>query len=455
MGAATSDGPGRSSPPLAAASASASSSSSSSSSPSSARISPSSPSPEPPAVRWSRRVSPIRRLSETPTTTRRRYSRHPSDYASSSSSSPVSSFVQGLWRSAHTWSQWLLRTYLNLPPAYKLLAAVVAAAGLVLAVLSLVYSHRFIAWLVRITRSWRELPGGWLIVLGLIFVTAFPPLIGYSTANTIAGIVYGFPLGWPVVAVGCVLGSLCAFLASRTVLSGYVDRMVGRDHRFVALGQVLRKDGLLYLTAIRFCPLPFSLSNGFLATIPSISPLAFALSTAFSTARGSPNRPKLLIHVFIGSRLAILAEQGNNMTAGDKAINYIAMAVGGAIGLAVGLVIYRRTMARAAELARRGEAAADAAERGQQQQRLAVDGYDDDNDATTTLLDPEDAAAAIMMSDDDVSLWEASGTATSDNMTWDAYNDVDDDDDDDDENDADASRAPSGGRKGHSATLSS
>ena len=40
------------------------------------------------------------------------------------------------------------------------------------------------------------------------------------------------------------------------------------------------------------------------------------------------------------------------MTAGDKAINYISMFIGGAVGLAVGLVIYRRTMARAAELAR-------------------------------------------------------------------------------------------------------
>jgi uncharacterized membrane protein YdjX (TVP38/TMEM64 family) len=94
--------------------------------------------------------------------------------------------------------------------------------------------------------------------------------------------VYGFPLGWPIVASGCTAGALCAFLASRTVLSGYVDRMVGRDHRFVALGQVLRQEGIWYLTAIRFCPLPFSLSNGFLATIPSITPLAFTISTALS-----------------------------------------------------------------------------------------------------------------------------------------------------------------------------
>ena len=88
--------------------------------------------------------------------------------------------------------------------------------------------------------------------------------------------------GWPIVASGCTFGALAAFIASRTILSRYVDRMVGQDHRFIALGQVLRQEGIWYLTAIRFCPLPFSLSNGFLATIPSITPLAFTLSTALS-----------------------------------------------------------------------------------------------------------------------------------------------------------------------------
>jgi hypothetical protein len=95
------------------------------------------------------------------------------------------------------------------------------------------------------------------------------------------------------------------------------------------------------------------------------------------------------------------------MTAGDKAVNYIGMAVGGAVGLAVGLAIYRRTMARAAELAREEGQDIGAAEQG--------DGGYDDTDAT--LLDPEDAAA--IMSDDDVSLWETQGN------DWGSYNDDD------------------------------
>ena len=84
------------------------------------------------------------------------------------------------------------------------------------------------------------------------------------------------------MATASVAGSTAAFYTSRGVFSGYVHSLVGTDKRFVALGQVLRHDGLLVLTGVRFCPLPYSLSNGFLATIPSITPWAFAVSTALA-----------------------------------------------------------------------------------------------------------------------------------------------------------------------------
>ncbi|KAF4983011.1 hypothetical protein FZEAL_1483 [Fusarium zealandicum] len=308
----------------------------------------------------------------------------------SSTSASRGGFAQRMLASVNLLGEQTLKVYLRLSPAQRVLATAGVAVAGVLGVLALVYSHTFFKWLTPQAEKWRALPGGWILAFMLVFATSFPPVVGYSTASTIAGFVYGFPLGWPIVASGCTLGALCAFLASRTVLSKYVDRMVGRDHRFIALGQVLRQEGIWYLTAIRFCPLPFSLSNGFLATIPSITPLAFTLSTAISS-------PKLLVHVFIGSRLALLAEKGDEMTAGDKAINYLSMMLGGAVGLAVGLIIYRRTMARAAELARQEglDPSALSAEEG-------AAGYADSDNSP--LMDPDDAA--VLMSDDDISLWE-------------------------------------------------
>lgn len=105
------------------------------------------------------------------------------------------------------------------------------------------------------------------------------------------------------------------------------------------------------------------------------------------------------------------------MSAGSKAINYLSMLLGGAVGLIVGLVIYRRTMARAEELAQQEglDPAGASVEAGEA-------GYvDSDN---SPLMDPEDAA--VLMSDDDISLWERDDTEG-------RYHDEDEDEDDQDE----------------------
>lgn len=176
----------------------------------------------------------------------------------------------------------LLRGYLVLSPRQRVLFIIATTISTIISILFLIFSPRIFTALGPVAHSWRETSGAWIPIWLAIFVSAFPPLIGYSTINTVAGFVYGFPNAWPLVATASTMGSLASFVASRTVLSGYVDRLVGKDPRFLALGQVLRKEGLGMLTMIRFCPLPYSLSNGFLATIPSIGPIAFAISTAFA-----------------------------------------------------------------------------------------------------------------------------------------------------------------------------
>lgn len=289
--------------------------------------------------------------------------------------------------------------YNGMTPTQKVLFIIGGNLLGVLTIVLLIFSHKIFTLLGPVAVSWRELPAGWLIIWAATFFVAFPPMIGYSTACTVAGFVYGFPLGWPIVATATVAGSAAAFMASRTVLSGYVDRLVGKDKRFVALGQVLRHDGLGVLALVRFCPLPYSLSNGFLATVPSIQPLSFAIATAFSS-------PKLLVHVFIGSRLALLAEK--DMTFGDRLVNYASMLVGGLVGMGVGYFIYRRTMARAAELAREEAQAGRPLGSG----RAAGAEYADDDigegGEDARLMDPNDAAA-LMVDDDDISLWDAAG----------------------------------------------
>lgn len=55
---------------------------------------------------------------------------------------------------------------------------------------------------------------------------------------------------------------------------------------------------------IRFSPFPFNVSNLFFASLQSISLANFMIATATTT-------PKLLLHVFIGSRLFQLVDRGS------------------------------------------------------------------------------------------------------------------------------------------------
>ena len=188
-------------------------------------------------------------------------------------------------------------------------------------------------------------------------------------------------------------------MASRTILSSYVHRLVGQDKRFEALALTLKHDGLQILCMIRFCPLPYSLSNAAMSTFPTVNPLSFALATAIAS-------PKLLIHVFIGSRLAVIAEsEGGKMDAGTKAINYISIIVGGVLGVAVGWIIYQRTIARARELE------IEELEAGRREGAVVVGReYTDSGEAG-------DADAAALMNDDDISLWDNDEGAFEDQET--------------------------------------
>lgn len=88
----------------------------------------------------------------------------------------------------------------------------------------------------------------------------------------------------------------------------------------------------------------------------------------------------------------MIAETGEKMSTGTKAINYASMIVGGILGAAVGYIIYNRTIQRAKELeieeleAGRGEGAVSAAPR--------------------IYSDGDELDAAALMNDDDISLWD-------------------------------------------------
>ncbi|KAI4247730.1 MAG: hypothetical protein L6R40_001316 [Gallowayella cf. fulva] len=224
-------------------------------------------------------------------------------------------------------------------PFQLALASVAGILAIISAILFFVFHQRFFAWLEPTAVKWKNLRGGWCILWALTFITAFPPLIGFSTCFTLAGFVYGLPEGWLIISTAAVAGSTCSFITSRTIFSGFVHRLVAQDKRFEAFSSVLKHDGVKLLIMIRLCPLPYSISNGAISTVPTVTPQMFALATAVATL-------KLIIPIFIGTRLAAIAKSGEKMDSGSKAINWISI-IG---GLILGTVTGFRTTARARQL---------------------------------------------------------------------------------------------------------
>ncbi|KAL4948070.1 hypothetical protein BDW69DRAFT_177135 [Aspergillus filifer] len=205
---------------------------------------------------------------------------------------------------------------------------------------------RVFQWLGPVAEQWEQSALVFFLMWLCVFFVSFPPLVGWSTFGTVSGYVFGVWKGWLLYASATVLGSTCSFIASRTVLSKFVQRLVERDKRFAALALTLKYDGLKLLCMIRLCPLPYSICNGAISTFPTVQPLMYGLATLIIS-------PKLLVPAFIGSRLRILYEKGEEMSLGSKLVNISSIIVSIAVGIFTGWYIYKRTLARAKELEER------------------------------------------------------------------------------------------------------
>jgi uncharacterized membrane protein YdjX (TVP38/TMEM64 family) len=325
------------------------------------------------------RYSSQSRRSNTSPSWRRRSASSPG------SQQPPSATTRWL-RSANRTSNKLQRAFLRLTPLQQ--AGLVGLNVLLLigGILFAVYNERIFAYLSPAAKRWRDTPGGWLVLWFMTFFVSFPPMIGYSTCVTIAGFVYGMK-GWLIIASATIVGSTASFIVSRTVLRKYVSRLAERNKRFAALSLVLKHDGIKLLIMIRLCPLPYSFSNGAISTIPTVTWQNFMLATALVT-------PKLLLHIFVGRQIGLLAEEGNKMDAKTKMISYLSIAIGMAAGIATGYFIYVKTKARADQLEAE-EAAAAGGEDGRRRMSDAGPDYMDD---------PDVRAAALRRDADDMSL---------------------------------------------------
>lgn len=134
----------------------------------------------------------------------------------------------------------------------------------------------------------------------LIFSSAFPPILGYGTYQTLSGFTFGFSIGFPISYFSALTGAIVCFQLSRTFLKARVARTLSKYPNLEAVVKAVEKKGFRLFLLIRFSPYPFNLLNVFFAAT-NISLFQFAAGTAISLL-------KIALHVYIGANLTSFAK---------------------------------------------------------------------------------------------------------------------------------------------------
>jgi uncharacterized membrane protein YdjX (TVP38/TMEM64 family) len=136
--------------------------------------------------------------------------------------------------------------------ATLLLAAIVAS--LFLLPVQTVYRD-----LLNSIRHW----GIWgAVCLGLLYIPACLLFLPSTLLTLGAGFVYGIVGGTVICSLGLTLGATTSFLVARTLARGWMEQKVGSNPNFVAIDQLVGRQGFKIVLLIRLSPLfPIDLTN--------------------------------------------------------------------------------------------------------------------------------------------------------------------------------------------------
>ncbi|AET39116.1 Tvp38p Ecym_4034 [Eremothecium cymbalariae DBVPG len=251
-------------------------------------------------------------------------------------------------RLVHQWkrsAKRLLEGFIVLPFWKKALFLGFGATTVSTTLLVLVFHKQLLDAIIKVSN---DLNSRWytpIVFFVLIFGVSFPPMIGFSLLCTSVGLVYGISFkGWLTVALGTVIGSIAAFVVFKTVLRSHAERLVRLNDKFEALASILQDHNSYWIIAlIRLCPFPYSLTNGAIAGVYGISTRNFSIAQVLTT-------PKLVMYLFIGSRLKSIGETNSTLT---KLFNILSIFTALAFLALTASILYYKTKYRYLELRRR------------------------------------------------------------------------------------------------------
>ncbi|PVG03614.1 hypothetical protein CPB86DRAFT_748949 [Serendipita vermifera] len=191
----------------------------------------------------------------------------------------------------------------------------------------------------------RQMKYGWLILGVLIVIASFPPMVGFTTLVSISGFAWGVK-GFFLAGPAAIIGAGLCFLSLRYLFRVRLQKLQQSNKHWRALDQVVSAKGLPLIVLIRFSPLPpWVFSNALFASMTSVKFWQFIVANIFLM-------PKILLTVFVASRIAALADRGQRgkMDYPTEILNYCSIAAGIFIGMGTGWVVYRLTQEKIRQL---------------------------------------------------------------------------------------------------------
>ncbi|OCH86161.1 hypothetical protein OBBRIDRAFT_797454 [Obba rivulosa] len=248
------------------------------------------------------------------------------------------------WKAMANWRFWIRREWL-----WYYAAFFIATVALILFT---VYHEQIVNFLKPAATWMHNLPYGWTIPIGIMFVISFPPLFGQEIVAILCGLVWGLWEGFGIVAAGTFLGELGNFYAFKYCCSARGEKLERTDTRYACLARVVRDGGFKIALIARFSAIPGHFTTAVFSTC-GMSVWTFSIAAILSL-------PKQLVTVYLGVALE-QSETGSStrdkivkdaVLAGTTIITFVAMwYIYKKMNDAKPLVIHDRRKARQAKLA--------------------------------------------------------------------------------------------------------
>ncbi len=228
----------------------------------------------------------------------------------------------------------------GLGTAARLAIGVVAVAGLILLA-------RQLGQYVPALAAWVHDLGFWgPFAFVLVYTVSVVALVPAALLTLAGGAIFDLFWGTIYVFIAAVLGSAAAFLISRYVARGAVERRLGQNERFAALDRAIGEQGLKIVFLMRLSPaFPFSLMN-YAIGLTRISFRDYLLASAGML-------PGTVLYVYYGKLVGDVAALASGVAPERDASYYGVLGIGLVATIAVTTVvtrIARRALAEAAEL---------------------------------------------------------------------------------------------------------